>query len=291
MKQIKALVEIICDGGQKYGVGHIRRSTTLAHELKENGYKVKLTILSNIYFDNHLVFDLSEHRPDICIIDLPYDIKKLNKNIGNLANIIIALDYFGDFQPDLVISIYEHKYPIPSGSRVCGLKYAIIRKEISELVPACSGTGVVVMIGGSDINHYGEKIAYLVSELGINVKLIQGPAFTGDYQVQSPNVEILKNPKDLGTIMSDCEWAVTNGGGSMMEMMYLGKAVYVIPQTKEEEKLAQLVFKQKGILGIGIDSIKLPSKDMIMETAIKAHSLVDGKGVGRIIELIDNYVD
>jgi len=281
-------VEVLCDGGGAYGFGHIRRSYTLARALEREKYPVKFTVLSKSNFSLKPGFTSTAIDPVIQVLDLPYEIQPWVDR-ANKKNIpTIALDYFGDARPTLTISIYEHRIPPPEGRRFAGLEYAIIRSEILQFAPAAIGNGIVVMIGGSDLNQVGESIALCLTDAGKYVYLIQGPETNENYATDLPNVTVLHDPKNLESCMATCEWAVTNGGGSMMEMMCLGKAVHVVPQTNDELLLAQIVFNKGALLGIGLDSLRVPSSDEIVKVGKRARELVEGRGVDRIIKLIEN---
>ena len=155
-----------------------------------------------------------------------------------------------------------------------------------QFAPAEIGNGIVVMIGGSDLNQVGESIALRLTDEGKKVYLIQGPGTKERTLADFTNVTVLHDPEDLESRMAACEWAVTNGGGSMMEMMCLGKAIHVVPQTNDELLLAEIVFNKGALLGIGLDSLHIPSSDEIKRVGNRAQELVDGKGVDRIIGLI-----
>ena len=120
-----------------------------------------------------------------------------------------------------MINIFEHQLPPPVGSRISGLEYAIVRPEITQLTPVEGDNGVVVMIGGSDIKQVGGLVADFLASTGVKVSLIQGPTYQGNYVTKSSLVTCLKTPYDLEKRMSTCGWAVTNGGGSMLEMLVL----------------------------------------------------------------------
>lgn len=279
-------IEIICDGGGLYGVGHIRRSYSLAYALRDAAIPVKFTITSDTGKKYKKDFVSTDIKPALQIIDLPYEIqpwvnKAREKNIP-----IVALDYFGNAQPTLTISIYEHIKPLPEGRRVSGLEYAIIRSNIIKEKPTSIKGNIVIMIGGSDLNHVGESIALNLSAAVNKINLIQGPAIVEDYISESEKVFVHKSPVNLEAIMATCDWAVTNGGGSMMEMMSLGKAVYVVPQTNDELKLAKIVMEKGAILGIGMNSLSIPSELEIVKVGNRAKDLVDGQGANRIINLI-----
>ena len=279
-------IEVLCDGGEEYGYGHIRRSYTLARALESEKYPVKFTVLTKS--KNFLIpdFTSTDIEPVIQILDLPYEIQSWVDR-ANKKNIpTIALDYFGDARATSTISIYEHLIPPPEGQRFVGFEYALIRSEILQFAPAEIGSGIIVMIGGSDLNQVGESIALRLRDAGKYVYLIQGPVIKENYAMDLQNVTVLHDPKNLESCMASCEWAVTNGGGSMMEMMCLGKAVHVVPQTKDELLLAKIAFDKGALLGIGLDKLRVPTLKEIKQVGEQARKLVDGQGVNRVIDQV-----
>jgi spore coat polysaccharide biosynthesis predicted glycosyltransferase SpsG len=287
IKSVKCAIEVLCDGGSSYGFGHIRRSFTLARALTERRYPVKFTVISESGQKYITDFVSTTLTPSIQILDLPYEIEPWVIQANQKKIPTIALDYFGDARPTLTISIYEHRIPPHKGSRFTGLEYALIRSELLQHATSVIGEGIVVMIGGSDLNRVGESVAALLAHECKYVSLIQGPGIKDDYSIDLPNVTVLCCPSTLEKKMATCEWAVTNGGGSMMEMMCLGKAVHVVPQTNDELILAEIIYNKGALLGIGLDTLKIPSLNEITSVGERARELVDGKGVNRIIDLIE----
>jgi len=289
LNKINRCIEIVCDGGKKYGFGHIRRSYALAQALKCCGYCVQYKAASKDAEKLLPRFTSSTLKPNIRVLDLPYEINNwlLKKDRNDIP--IIALDYCGATITSCVISIFEHQLP-PAGSRLSGLEYAIVRPEITQLTPVKGDNGVVVMIGGSDVNQVGGLVADFLASAEVKVDLILGPAYQGNYVTKSSLVTCLTTPLDLEKRMSACEWAVTNGGGSMMEMMYLGKAVHVMPQTRAERNFAEFILKKGGILGIGKNMLKIPDPEEIKSVGEKAKELIDGNGVDRIIRIIEKIL-
>ena len=77
----------------------------------------------------------------------------------------------------------------------------------------------------------------------------------------------------------------------MMEMMCLGKAVHVIPQTMAELNLAKLIYNKGALLGIGLDTLCMPSLGEIARVGARARELVDGRGIDRIIGLVESCIN
>jgi hypothetical protein len=88
---------------------------------------------------------------------------------------------------------------------------------------------------------------------------------------------------DLPARMAGSAWGVTSGGGAMMEMFCLGKAVHALPRTDAENALVRLAMERQAVLGIGLESLRVPSKTKLEEVSVAARRLVDGQGAERIV--------
>lgn len=278
---------IYTDGGA-HGMGHLRRSAALAWALQRRHHSVNLEALSA---RGRRLLPRSRRKPgfpDVAVFDLPYEISSHLRPLKAKGVPSVALDYFGTAAPDVTISILERGQAKLPGVRRSGLDYAIIRKEIQETTPAWPGRGVLVIIGGGDIHGVGASVAERVARFE-PVTLVEGPSRTNSYRssLRLP-IRHVKNPSDLARRMAHCRWAVTNGGTTMMEMMYLGKTVHVIPQTPHEERLAQFVLSKGAILGMGLDSLRPPTLAQLHKIRRAAQYLIDGNGLQRIVKMIEN---
>jgi spore coat polysaccharide biosynthesis predicted glycosyltransferase SpsG len=283
-------IEVVCDGGTEYGFGHIRRTYTLVQSLVNSGFAVRYTAASIESKDLLPNFKSSKLKPNICILDLPYEINNFLSISPRNGIPIIALDYFGLTNTSCVISVFDRHLELP-GLRFNGLNYAIIRNEIKRIKMVKNNGYVVVMIGGTDLNQVGESTADFIASKGIKVYLIQGPTVKDNYISKSPLIRCLKMPDNLEEIMSNCSWAVTNGGGSMMEMMHLGKPVFVIPQTQAEKKFSNFIYKKGGIIGVGERVEKIPDLTSLKSISSVSKEMIDGNGVERIKDIIKEFLN
>ena len=281
------IIEIITDGGSSFGLGHLRRSATLSWRLKESGYRARVTKATKK--DIGLLGEVPKDHgvPDIVVIDLPYRGDQWVIQLKKVGIKSIGLDYMGEVAPDALINIVERNAAPNCPIRYTGLEFAIIREDITKLSPAETGSGIIVCIGAGDQLGTGSGIAEELGTETDDVTLIEGP-LTKKNVTEGKRYQLIRNPKDLAVRFSKCHWAVTNGGASMMEMMCLGKAVYVMPQTRRELKLAHLILSRDGILGVGEQKFFHPNLKQIEKVSKIALKLVDGRGTDRIIEVIEN---
>jgi len=235
-------------------------------------------------------FSLFEGQPDVIIYDLPKSSIKKSRIIFESGAFKIGLDHFGENIFDLVISVFEHCKKHLTGDRLSGLEYSIIRPEIRALQDFYSHTdGVLIAMGAGDLRGFGPQIARDLSKKGVKVTIIEGPLVKNGYSdlINDPNIEVVRNPSNIGELMSQCEWAVSNGGGTMLELLCLGKAVVSMPQTKMENQLATFIKQRGGLIAVGKVSSTNPRKYELRRIGKQAGKLVDGRGLERIVALIE----
>lgn len=288
-----AMVHIITDGGGSFGLGHLRRSASLAWALKRAGYavEVRTAVEENMVFLPEVPHD--QGAADVVVVDLPYSGDEWLREARRKGAGILGLDYRGNDAPDVLVAIVDRGFVPDCLNRHIGLPFAIIRQDVEEAAPCFNGEGVLVSIGGGDQQGLGPTVAENLANEGCDVTLIVGPVASSKQQVQSdspPSYRCFTNPDNYSELIGGCSWAVTNGGATMMEMMCMGKAVYVLPQTENERELAHIVADQGGVLGVGIDSVRIPSEAETQSVGSTARRLVDGRGLDRIVAEIGKLI-
>jgi spore coat polysaccharide biosynthesis predicted glycosyltransferase SpsG len=283
---------MICDGGGEYGYGNLRRSVTLAECFRSLGHSVRIDAVSGRASD--LLPAAREPAEeiglaDLWLLDLPYDGDAWIKKGRDAGRPVAALDFIGTQCPDLVISVFDHGHAPVGGKHLVGLQFAIIRQDVVALSPAAAGNGVVVIIGGGDETGLGETAATLVADFGNTVTLIEGPLARVTRELPQ-RIMRRKSPPELADLMATSEWGVTSGGGTLLEMMCLGKPAFAVPRTKFEHSLAQYIFARGAILGVGLESLHVPSAEAMGQVAEKARSLVDGRGMVRIVQAVESLL-
>lgn len=282
-------MEIVCDGGPSQGCGHLRRSLALADVLQSRKHKVRLrslspagaTILAEEEAPN------AEGSPDLLLFDLPDTQEAPIAQACEGGTLTIALDYFGQASPTLTISVRERMTEIV-GTRRSGIEYAIVREEILAEKSETVGEGVLLMLGGSDVRGLTTQLARTLIEMGADLTVILGPYAPNPGTLTG--AQVFRNPPNLPSLMARTRWAVSSGGVSMSELMFLGKPVHVASQTDAEEKLASLVMAKGGLLGVGIDSVRMYSDNELKKVSVRASEIVDGMGAQRIVDSVEEIL-
>lgn len=285
-------VEIFCDGNKTIGLGHIRRSAALCKHLIDSGISARLTGISATASSLISVQEYSGGNSKIVIFDVFEGIEDRIVQAKNDHKICITLDWFGEEIPDINIVVYPHKQVFALQAGYTGFEYIILRDEITilrkEILPE-SSSKVFICLGGGDLHDQGHDTAIKLSNLGFDVTLVCGP-LSAHKTGENYKFKILKDPPDFPRLLSECDWAVTNGGGCFFEAACLGKAAFILPQTDMEMAIAKFAENQGAVLGIGKENLHAFALPEISRVAEKAFSIIDGKGLDRVTAIIKNVI-
>jgi spore coat polysaccharide biosynthesis predicted glycosyltransferase SpsG len=277
-------IELVCDGSHSIGYGHVRRTLTLAEALRRDGRRVRVRGMSHQAQSLLPSKIAQEDDAAVVVFDAPAGVDPWIRRARDAGQVVVALDWFGEVEPDVAIVVYPHHLVRARQRSYVGLEYQMIRAEITEQHRCLEGEGVVVMLGGGDVRGQGHLAAGHLANQGLRVSLIQGPLATDcEPKVQ---YEVLVDPHDLPARLASSAWVVTNGGSSMFEAMYLSKAVVALPQTDAEKILATFALERGALLGIGLKYLRRYDREELHPTALRAAALIDGRGAQRVAEIV-----
>jgi spore coat polysaccharide biosynthesis predicted glycosyltransferase SpsG len=273
------------DGGGQYGFGNIRRSIEMALELKRRGHDVFATAMSDVASGLSECPMETPPKLDAVLLDLPYPGDEAVERAQSVGAKVVALDYEGRVAPDVAISLQGGR-SIPHSTRsYVGVEYAIIRSEFRSLKDRKpSVEEVLVILGGGDFQGLSQEI---VLKLGsVPVCVVQGPV-AKPLEIRGSRLRILNSPAELPELMSMCRWAVTSGGTTMLEMLFLGKAIHVVARTEAETRFARQFLEKGAILGLGLDTLREPDIEQIRYCEERGADLIDDLGAERIAEILE----
>ncbi len=277
----KKSIQIITEYGLIYGIGHYIRCLDIKRELIERGHDVKIKKRSE---------GDTRKSSDLCIIDLPYDMSDfINKCIKDGTK-VLALEYFNTFAvPDLNISVLDFPAGIPATNTSSGLRYIIIREEI-RLVKNNKNSNLdygVIMLGGSLNQELLTNILSKIDNFKKPLKIIINN-HQNISRIENKSIEILVNPDNLPELMNRCTWCITNGGITMLEMIYLKKNIFVFPQTETEMRLAKIMLKEKLVQSINPDIIDNSTE--ALQSNLPENKVFDGLGSMRIADKVESLL-
>jgi spore coat polysaccharide biosynthesis predicted glycosyltransferase SpsG len=285
------LIEIRAFGNPAVGFGHIRRSLSLFHHLKSLFVcRIRIETSDGVTIDGCM----DGRNADLLIFDSPIAIDEQIFYAKNQRTKTLALDYFGKAAPDLTISVFEHFTTDIPGRRISGLEFIIIRQDILELKASQqpSSEHTLVAMGGGDVLGVGPQVANTLSDYEAKVILVEGPfaKTSGVEPCCKPNISLVRNPPNLSDIMHRSFYGVTNAGGCLFEMMFLGRACFVVPQTDFENRIARLMSEKAAVLGVGLESIRRVSSAEVRAIGETARNIVDGNGLNRIAKHVEDLI-
>tara|TARA_Y100000389_G_scaffold202984_1_gene249988 strand:- start:1070 stop:1888 length:819 start_codon:yes stop_codon:yes gene_type:complete len=265
----------ITDYFNKSGLGNYIRSRYLYKIIKKNKkYKVDFCILSKLKKKNN--------KYDAIILDLPnrnYNISSIIKKFSNPKAKIIGLDYNFKTKIDCNIGIFlKNKF---ANKNYIGVQYSLIRKEIYKYKKIKKNKDLFfISIGSSDVKNLRNKISNLFNFYFKNIYV-------------SSIIKANKNNKDQNKYlmsMASCNLAASNGGTTLMELLFLNKIVFVYPQNILELKFSNYLKKLGFKIFINKFFVTKKMIDKLSKNRQK-HGLIDQFGVNRISKIIFSSIN
>lgn len=268
MKSKKKIL-IITDRFLNSGNGNFLRSYYL------NKYLNKFFISEIILFNKSKRLQFNQF--DLILLDLPYKEYDLS-HIKEFNNIIVSLDHHIKFDVHLNISLFtKSSY---AKKNLCDLKYTIIRDEIKKEKRKTIKNSIFMCIGSSDIKNQRHKV---FNKLKKNfTKIYVSKIFNHKNKISKlNNDDFIKN-------MKECNLAITNGGTTMLELIYLNKMIISLPQTQLEKRFIKYVKKSYKIYS-GLDKLDNNKIKKIINHKQK-RGPIDGNGLKNIMQEIKNLL-
>ncbi len=230
---------------------------------------------------------LKEKLPDIPTLtfdDTDDGIKNASISINGIME-HPAADFSG---PDYVI--------LSSGSEAP----MIPRREVKE---------IFLCFGGYDHNHLTKKSIKALCNLNRKIKVTAVVGHSFSYDTSDPNsyscanilgLDIIRETSNIGYLIKKADIGIVSGGLTLYEALHCGLPTIALNQYRHQTETAEN-FAKKGAtinLGLGsetnIETIAEAVKSLMnnyaqrMALSKQARGLVDGKGLHRIAEIINN---
>lgn len=276
------------DGGGRFGFGNICRIQEISKELSCRGHKVVNVALSKKANELCSVPIGQRGKADVVLLDVPFAGDEEVQRAHDLGAAVVALDYEGSVAPEVIISLHDIRNRPKESRFYVGLEFAIIRADLQAIKNSKTTNGdVVVILGGGDSREFASEIVRRLPR--VPICLVQGPN-AKPLKIMRKDLRILLSPPNLPQLMSGCQWAVTSGGTTMLEMLHLGKAVHVVPRTEAESVFAKIFLEKKALLGVGLENLSVPGANRKKLCERKGPSLIDGLGANRIVKIIEEFL-
>lgn len=261
---------------------------------------------------------LKIEKPDYIFIDLLtlFDEQIYLDNLKkNCKKIVIITDRTNPFyvKADFIFALSQHQNlesysEIKDSNYYIGLKYFPLgkdyqkpeKKKIKKKIK-----NILVTFGGTDSVNYSTRVVKMLKNRNfkINIVLIIGPGFSEDKYKKlmmeiTDNIVVKRDVRSLINYIRDCDLCICSSGNTLIELLTCGIPCIVLPQTIRENEHAVAFEKKEVIINLGLnwkeDILFSTMKKLIVDykkrkkLSEKAQKYLDGQGLKRIIDIIEN---
>ena len=314
---MKSKVVILTEAGTRFGYGHLVRCLAIAQGFKERnidssfylrGDSSPEEILDGFQWEN---LDWLERAPDVAgkivILDSYYSDVKFCKNIYFRAGEVLFIDdynripYPGGFVLNSVIGAKETDY-LCNNQVTClfGPDYHPLRKEfwnVPDKVVNQVVKKVLITFGGSDTtNETPNVLKTLIAlhpELEKHVVIGRGFLNIGEIKKVADQSTLLiyyPDAEKMKQLMMECDIAISAAGQTIYELARVGVPTFAVKVVDNQDAMIKRL-KEINFL-IGLENIAMiPDYNIRICFRKLGRSIVDGKGVQRIVESIAKIPD
>lgn len=315
----RPMVLFTVSGDARLGLGHVRRSRTVADLLPDaltpRFHAAQAAARRSLKAAGaRLVSSLNvlSSAPAVVVFDRPREqSSELDAIRARWPRVpILAMDYFrrSGPTPDAVVNLYDHSGLRPSRGWLTGTSYAIIRPAFRRLRRRTAPRGVrriLLAFGSSDPKAHTLRVLKLLDRRAtrrLTIDILTGALFPWrrrlEAAVASSRHDCRVHPArpEPAPLMARADLAFSGGGTTSLELCCLGVPTVVVPQTPEERRFAAFRARSGALLTLP-DSARAAARmveSLLAEDASpilsRLHRLgktsVDGRGAERIASLI-----
>lgn len=268
---------------------------------------------------NWLVPLLQEEKPAVLVLD-GYDFDlEYQQVVKPWINCLVCLDDVPGrrvacdvlLNQNLGVTAEEYEPLIPHGTTLLlGPRYALLRPEVKEHAGSYRQSAkprrVLVTLGGADpADHTARVLKELAGTPDLELDVVLGALYPhADPKdrlagIAPERVRVHRGPDGLLELARQADLAVTAGGSTVWELACLGIPMVVIGTAANQKAVlrglkaeqAALVVgwiesMESGTIGRAVQSL-LAAPSRLEELSKAAIRLVDGKGVERVVEVIE----
>jgi UDP-2,4-diacetamido-2,4,6-trideoxy-beta-L-altropyranose hydrolase len=293
-------------------------SAGLVSRLKNEGFSLHLLNVPGSLTESLGLIE--KERPDWVVLDgyhFDSGYQKAMKDAGYKLLVIddyVRLDYY---YADIILNqnygAEEIQYNTGKGTKLLlGTKYVMLRREFlkyreSERKSPEFAGNLLITMGGADTGNSTLKVLKAVNLIksALNVKIVLGAAnphyemLARESEGSSHSIEILSEVEDMAPLMAWADAAVSAGGSTVWELAFMGlPSLLCIVADNQVNAVSCLV--RDGVfmsLGYQLEMGEIKKAEMIQQLlkdkarrsalAEKGRAMVDGKGIIRIIDIVD----
>lgn len=197
---------------------------------------------------------------------------------------------------------------------MAGPLYAPVRKEFlaHSITVKDEVKKILVTLGGSDAYNLTGKITEaLLDKTTAEIHLVCGPFNLHKVELyalatEDKRVNVHENVKEMWTLMEKCDMAVSAAGSTMCELAVARVPCVTFSFVENQRRIAETFGNKRAALTPGhftgeeeesfMNAMLACVEQLVREKALReeivmnAARLVDGKGAGRIVKAVLNYI-
>ncbi|MBT4105003.1 MAG: hypothetical protein HOE81_09190 [Nitrospina sp.] len=318
-----AKIGIVCKTSFSQGMGHLVRQCHIAKILQDRGAEITFFIpdyppaeswLDRCQFPRKILNDpLTEKETgplDIIILDIQDTSSAFIKKIKRDKKTVVSFEDCGEGRNhvDLLIDCnLEEKNSVDVPVQTLfGPAYSVLAPEFETLHakkrqfnrPIAS---VLITLGGTDPHSLTPLLADKLLQIqpNLSMTLLAGPGCKNIPALkdrQSETVKLLESTSEMAQTLLDHSAVFCAGGVTLHEAMAVGTPAFVINQVAHQSEKADRAEKQGAAMNLGMaeswNENRLPeilksSPDILEKMSQAGKSLIDGKGLKRVVETIE----
>jgi len=255
---------------------------------------VDLAVVDNYRLGREFYQNLRALRPELGVV--AYD------DFGEKAGLPLLGVVNGGLSSSVVA--YPGRYSLYSA---VGLEYAALPERCLAVTPkaewAGSASRILLVMGGSDPERQTLRVARILETLDptLRIEVVLGPLF-GDrdpaFNTLGQSVIVHEAPSDFLGLAASCDLAVTGGGSTCMELLYLGVPMAVLSLGDNQDLMTKTIEGNRVGLSLGrFDQVSdrelcevltsvLARPGELANRARRGREVVDGQGGPRLAQCI-----
>jgi len=293
--------------GSLYGIGHLKRCISIIDEAHSSfdsyifihkGDKDAVLGRKEYFGDYRFINNIKDAgKIDLIVSDMRETGKREMRRLAYRAP-VISIDDLSAGKDHSHVSIYSLPNEQGVSGNFNGPPFIVLNRIITKIppIPYCRKEGVLVSFGGSDPYNLTGFISSLLNSVGIRPKIIRGLLFF--HTARELDGEIIENPQNMYDLINHASILITSFGMTMYEAFFLRTPVILFNHSAYHYRLGNMVpvinlgyrnGLSKGHLRNRLLNI-LEDEKGLERSAAKNASLIDGKGAGRVVSIINRIL-
>ena len=318
---MSTVVQILTTGSAALGMGHLRRSETLARRLATR-HVVKVGLLTGSASPGpaagaELFRGLScetgvwpcDRGADVVVLDLPVaNQPAAMAKLHEVGARVCALDYFvTELLPETAINLMDVDGQMAAAfaraRRLAdfreGPSYALIRPALLDRRPAFVAgwerrpQRIVITMGGADPSRQTLAAVQALCPLvhgDATVDVVLGALAPADLEkevrIAADGWRVHRAPANFDELLAASDLVLCSGGGTLLEALCLGKPAVVFPQNHAESRHAQRYLDAGACLPRARLAEAMRQPRIASTIAARGWTMVDGRGLSRVADCI-----